>query len=760
MATVGNPPPKTPDAERSLLRPAWANARYLRPRISADIQINSRIYRGEQWYVLQRKGSKRIYRINRSARLILGRCDGSNTLEQILAQVLAPLRDNDGTRGKNSTVRSDIAHEDNDVSASNTINETEMLRTINHFLHEGFVTVEGVSGIPVDALRRNKKSWWKKLENPLAIRIPLWDPDQFLLRHIRHVRPLFGMFSLLLWLCFVIYGVILAGGHWPEITHNVIDRILQPANLLWLWLIYPATKFIHEMGHAFATRACGGEVHEIGIMILFGIPIPYVDASAASAFVQKRHRLLVDAIGIMLELGIAVAALLLWLAVEPGLVSQFAYNTMIICSVSTLLFNGNPLARFDGYYLLADFLELPNLGDRAASYWGYLFRRYAFGVADAQFPTTLRERCWLATYGVGAFFYRTLLLIGITWIAMQKFLLIGLGIGLVFSYQKIFLPAHKLLAYLTGTRLGNSRRRAISLTTGTICAIALWFFFMPINLQRVLPAVVWMPEQTQIRATTQGIIHKLWINEGEHVETGQILITLEDPYLTSEKADTQARLAEANALYQAARVEDIAKAVQLEEEIKSITAALDRIDQRIDQLTLRSRKAGIFYLPAGAPPPLQRFVTQGDLVAYVVKPGTSVIHALVSQEDMGLLQKALERSTSLKQAPPKTAQIWIANWPSQRFVGHITRATPAASRQLPSAVLGSFGGGDIPVDPMDESGQTAVREWFQLEITLEDGLATRWLGARAWVNVDLDKEPMGTQLYRHLRQLFMKDLSL
>ncbi|NIO11783.1 MAG: peptidase M50, partial [Deltaproteobacteria bacterium] len=132
---------------------------------------------------------------------------------------------------------------------------------------------------------------------------------------------------------------------------NITDRILAPKNLLILWLTFPFLKAFHEFGHGFAVKVKGGEVHEMGIMLLVFTPIPYVDASAASAFRERRERVIVGAAGMMVELFIAALALFVWINIEPGPIRSLAYNVIFIAGVSSILFNGNPLLRYDAYYI-------------------------------------------------------------------------------------------------------------------------------------------------------------------------------------------------------------------------------------------------------------------------------------------------------------------------------------------------------------------------------------------------------------------------
>src|SRR5690606_20540021 len=184
------------------------------------------------------------------------------------------------------------------------------------------------------------------------------------------------------------YAVLQAGNHWQELTVGQLDRVVSPGNLLLLWLTYPFFKILHELGHGLFTKVWGGQVNECGVVIVAGTPLPYVDASAATGFHTKRQRLMVSAAGMAVELFLAALALLLWVQLSDGFARSFLYNIIIIGSVSTLFFNGNPLMRFDGYHLLTDAFDLPNLATRANQQVSYLIRRYAYGVIGVFSPAS------------------------------------------------------------------------------------------------------------------------------------------------------------------------------------------------------------------------------------------------------------------------------------------------------------------------------------------------------------------------------------
>jgi putative peptide zinc metalloprotease protein len=144
---------------------------------------------------------------------------------------------------------------------------------------------------------------------------------------------------------------VLAGQHWSELTENVTDRLLATENLLLLSLVFPIVKVLHELGHGYATKVYGGAVHELGVLFLMGMPTPYVDASASSSLRSKYRRALVGAGGMIVECFVAALAFYGWLLMEPGAVRTFCFNVVAVAGISTIVFNGNPLMRYDGYYI-------------------------------------------------------------------------------------------------------------------------------------------------------------------------------------------------------------------------------------------------------------------------------------------------------------------------------------------------------------------------------------------------------------------------
>ena len=327
----------------------------------------------------------------------------------------------------------------------------------------------------------------------------------------------------------------------------------------------------------------------MGITLLVLTPVPYVDASAASAFPDKHRRMLVGAAGIMLELFIASIALFLWLNVEPGAVRELAYDVMLIAGVSTVLFNANPLLKFDGYYILADGIEIPNLAPRSYKYLGYLTQRYVFGVKEAPSPVMADgEAGWFIVYGVCAFFYKLVVSFIIVLFVASKFFMVGIVLAIWIVSAQIVVPILKGIGFLLlSPRIQPKRFRAVAMTAVATMSVAGAIFGVPVPFWTRAEGVVWLPEQSQVRAGIDGTIDRIVIAPDQPVTPGEALFETHDALLDANVTVLQARLAESLARYKEALSDDRVQARILEEDIASVTAELEQAEARADKLVVK-----------------------------------------------------------------------------------------------------------------------------------------------------------------------------
>jgi len=712
----------------SLFSPSWYRVAALKPRIRAHARILRQSFRDKVWFVLQDFAAERSHRFSPAAHHFIGLMDGQRTVQEIWDAVSAQLGDAAPT-------------------------QEDVIRLLGQ-LHAADALLCDLPPDSMEVFRRHQKHermlWKRRLWTPLALRFPLLDPDRFLQRTLHWVQPLLGWFGILLWLAVVGTGAVLAASHWTDLTENITDRVLDPGNLVLLWFVYPVVKALHELGHAYTTRKWGGEVHEIGIMLLVLSPVPYVDASSSWGFREKYKRMIVGAAGIAVELFLGALALFVWLAVEPGTVRAIAYNVMLISGVSTLLFNGNPLLRFDGYYVLADAIEIPNLGSRSNQYLGYLVQRYLFRSRDAESPAySTGERAWMFVYGITSFLYRIFIsFIIITFIA-GKFFVIGVLLAIWAIATQIVMPIGKSLSFLVGSpNLRRNRGRALTISGLLAAAVALLLFVVPVPSWTRTEGVIWVPEEAQVRAGAEGFIVGLLAPLDSQVERGQAVVQAEEPFLATRVAILEAQFQELLAKYNALLPTDRVQAAMVREQMIAARANLVRARERESDLVYRSAASGRLIVPNAADLP-GRFVKKGQLVGYVVEPRELTARVVVTQDDIARVRQ-----------DTRGVEVMLAGWGASPIPARIRREVPGASHQLPTAALGGSGGGPIAVDPSDKQGITTLRQIFQLELTFPAEVTSEYLGARVFVRFDHGLEPAGFQIYRAFRRLLLRQFNI
>ncbi|MGH8722062.1 MAG: hypothetical protein ACREU4_08765, partial [Burkholderiales bacterium] len=407
------------------------------------------------------------------------------------------------------------------------------------------------------ARKGKPKTWMQNLRSPLAVRIPLFDPDRFLERWLAWYQPLFGWGGFLLWCAVVGWGIYASAAHWDALTENFSDRVLAPQNLLLMWLLFPLLKLCHEFGHACATKAWGGEVHEMGIMFLVLMPIPYVDASSATAFRKTHRRVLVGAAGMVVELFIASVALFLWLEAQPGLFRAALYNIMLIAGISTVLFNANPLLRFDGYYILGDLLQIQNLRQRGQQYLAHLAESKLFGVKAPEFDAGRSEKRWFVFFTIASFLYRVFIMLAIAVFIAREYMIIGVLLALWALATAFVLPIAKGVGYLLlHAKLRRNRLRAIASTTAIVGVLGALLFALPVPHWTRAEGVIWMPHDAQVRAGADGFVRRIVAAPGSVVSRGSPLVVVEDPELEPRVRILEAQLRLLEARAQAQRVDD------------------------------------------------------------------------------------------------------------------------------------------------------------------------------------------------------------
>jgi putative peptide zinc metalloprotease protein len=707
--------------------PSWYRVAKLRPRLRSHARIHRHHYRGELWYVLEDRISRRMHRFNPVAHYVIGLLDGRRTIQEIWDHAVERFGD-------------DAPTQDEVIRLLGQLHTAEVLQT---------EAMPDVTELARRAKRLRKRTWLQNLLSPMAIRIPLFDPERALERWRPWFQPWFGWLGAAVWLAVVAVGLINAGAHWSELTEDVTSRVLAPQNLLLLWLTFPVIKLAHEFGHACAVKAWGGEVHEMGIMLLVLMPVPYVDASAASAFRETHRRTMVGAAGMVVEVFLASIALLLWIQAEPGILRAVLYDVMLVAGVSTVLFNGNPLLRYDGYYMLADWVQIPNLRARANQYLARIVEHRLFGLPENDTQHAPGERAWFAFYAVASFLYRTFVMCAIALFIASQYFFIGVLLALWTAVTAVVLPLVKAVGYLLmHPRLRRRRSRALLVTALTAALVYAALFLAPFPLWTHSEGVIALPEDSYLRAGVDGFVKEIAVPPGATVRKGSALVTTQDPTLElkARVLEAQVRLLEARA--SAMRPENRVKWVVTLEELAATRDELAHVQRKVAELNIVAGASGTFVLTQASVDLPERFLKRGDTVGYVLPAGTATARVLVSRDDVDLVRTRTER-----------VEVKVAGRVYDSYHATIRREVPAASNRVPNLALSSAGGGVAVLDPRQTKEPKTLDTWFAFELDLPQTPALV-LGEHVYVRFEHGAEPLAQRIYRSVRQLFMRQFTL
>ena len=703
----------------------WYRVAGLKPQLVARARMHRHRYRGEVWYLLQDPASSKVHRFTPAARLVIAAMDGRRSVQELWQIAGRRLGD-------------DAPTQDDLIQLLGQLHAADLLMT----------------DVPPDALElfdrgqkevkaKRRRSW----ANPMAIRVPLWDPGRFLDRHQRLWKLLWGRPGAILWLAVVLPALLLLPSRWPELTQNVADRVLQVDNLLLIGVLFPFIKFLHEMGHATSNRAAGGEVHDMGVMVLVLMPVPYVDATSANVLRSRWARARIGAAGMIVEIFIAALAFYLWMLLEPGWLRAVLFNVMLVAGVSTLIFNGNPLLRYDAYYILADLIEMPNLAQQSARYWGYLIQRYGLRLRDVQSPArSAGERAWFASYGLLSAIYRAFVTVAIALFVGSRFFFVGVILAIWAVATMAITPIVKSLKALDANpETQEQRLRVYGTLAGAVGALLLVLALVPVPYRTTAEGVVWLPEQAVVRAGAPGFFRALGAEPGSEVAPGMLLARSVDPALDAQLRLSRARVDELEASYAAEFVEDRARAEIVREQLEHERTQLARAVERAQGLQVAAAAAGRFVVPHAADLP-GRYLRQGEVIGYVLGSEPPVVRVALDQASID----AVTAST-------REVRMRLAGRADVDHAGRILRQVPAGRDQVSSVALTAGGGGRIAADPRDPEGRRTLERVFEIDVAfIEPPAGLLPFGHRVHLRFEHPPQPVAVQLWRGTRRLFLR----
>ena len=723
--------------ERPTFSESWYRVANLRPRLRSTVQVHRQHFRGQMWHVVQDPSSNQFFRLNEAAYHFVAMLDGRRTVAEAWHICNEELGDNAPTQGE-------------------AIQLLGQLYTSNLLHAELPPDAEGLFKRHRKRIRREVQGY---MMNLLFIRIPLLDPDHFLNRWVSVFGRLFTVYGFIAWAVIICVGLYFLGGRFGDLADRA-SGILDPENLPLLYLSFIFIKIFHEFGHAFACKrfgritGTGGEVHTMGVMFLVFTPLPYVDASSAWAFRKKTHRVVVGAGGMLVELAIAAIAAVVWASTSEGTtIHAITYNMMFIASVSTILFNANPLLRFDGYYILSDILEIPNLAQRSKQYLYYLVKRYAWRVKQARNPAhTAGERGWLAFYAVASTIYRVIICVGILLFVANKLFFLGAILAVAAFVAWVLVPLGKFVRYLaTSGELARVRARAVVSTVMVILLVVGGIGLIPAPDRDRVEGVVEPVGLAVVYMDADGFVIDYLPSGTIVTPDGSPLLCAMNPELEAHKEGLLAerkRLKASQRLAQAQ--EEMTQAQILGEQIQALDEQINRVEEQLSSLEVHAPLAGTWLAPdidraRGA------YLRRGEGVGLVASLDRVLIRATAGQQEAAMLIDEAD----------KDVKIIVKNRPDTTLSGTIVEILPAGQEQLPSAALGYAAGGSVATSPGDPQGTKAAERFFEIRISPNETSDVRLLsGQRVVVQFEKRRKPLMVQWWRSLLQLLQKRLHI
>ena len=641
-----------------------------------DLRFSAQRGRHSKTFLIEDCASGEFYRIGEAEYTFLSLLDGKTTLASALATTCS-------------------------IVGAKAFDEQDAATICKWLVDTGLAATRASTAASRIKNRRDESDSAKLLGllNPISIRIPLFNPDRFVAAANRAIGWIISKPAAVVWFVVCLYAAVSLAANFDRFGGGNVE-VFSRNNWLLLGVTWMVLKLVHEFAHALTCRRFGGRVRNCGVLFLLMIPLPFVDVTSAWRFANKYHRILVSAAGMIAEVFLAAIATLVWLQVDAGIVSQVAANVMFAASVNTLFFNANPLMKFDGYHMLSDYLEMPNLTKYGNQHVMGVCRKLFLGLPAAPIPWAGLRGAIVKVYGFASLVWKILICVSLVFGAANLFPGFGFLIALFAVVLWLAMPIAKFAKYLIfGTEFEQPGRVRFA-TVFLSCLMVLVFLgsLVPSPTVVTSPIVIDYQPLATIRSETTGFVRQIHVSPQQIVAAGDLLVTMHNPQLDSRMAETQSRLQSAKLTAAAHQEERKIGAWQIEQQtIVSLEKQLAETSLSIDRLTITAPFDGQVIMHDGSEL-LGTYVTPGRELLAIGDPARKEAVALVSQSDARSLRDAVGQSVQLK--------IWGQ---AGTIAGTVREVVPKLRSDLPHfSFAGMYGGPLTVVDRTQYTSEEAT----------------------------------------------------
>jgi multidrug efflux pump subunit AcrA (membrane-fusion protein) len=628
-----------------------------RPKLKEDVKIVRREIHGKVHYVVKEPKEQKYYQFGETEVGLMRLMDGHRTPADISDAADKSL----GVRPPAGQV-ADFAHKLKRLGLVERTPVEQHLMLMEHLRSQRKVRTR----------QRTKGSI-------LRLRFSIGDPHHLFARTVRRIPWMWS--PAFVWACIALFAVYLAivVSGWDEFWAGTVGLVTLSGFSIWDWvLVYTLLVVIigiHELGHGLTTTFFGGEVHEIGAMIMYFSPALYCNTNDAWTFDRRSRRLWVTFAGPWIQLVIAALAAIVWVLTEPGtFINWVAFLAVLVGGISSVLANLNPLIPLDGYYALSDWLEIPNLRRRAFDYMSWIGKRFVLGVDAAEPGVTPRERRIFLIYGSLAFAYSAFIIVAsLFWLVLVIGRFIGPFVWLIVLFS-VAGTLHGLLgrsralvtAAATSRRAGFLGGRRAAVLLAAVALLIVLPFILPWTTRAKGDFRIEALPRALVRAQVDGILDSWHVREGDAVRAGDPIATLWSPELESAFLEQRARVERlALSRAQAEADGDLATAASTSSVLKEAQQELGVLQARRERLVVRAPIDGVV-LGHRLEERLGTALGDGALLVEIASPDRRYARVRLPPKKAGDIE------------PGQAATLKLFAQPRFKFVATVSAVAPAA----------------------------------------------------------------------------------
>jgi putative peptide zinc metalloprotease protein len=734
--------------------PMGQAAEHLRVKLRPDLIVQPQFYEGMTHYVVKDPIALKYFRFKVEEYFLLQQFDGKLNLQDVKRAFERKYR-------------------------PQTISIDDLVRFVAQLHEAGIVQLDSPDQAQVFIRRRKKRMWkqvWQFCANILYIKIPIIDPERLLDKMYPWFRWIFTRTFVVFSFGLMLAALTLVVSQWTTFSSRLPDfqSFFNWRTIVYFWCSLAIVKVIHEFGHGLTAKHFGGEVHEMGMLFLVLTPALYCDVTDSWLLPSKWKRIWISAAGIFVECFLASIATFVWWNTEQGLLNSLCLATMFICSVNTILFNANPLLRYDGYYVMSDYLEIPNLRVKSTQFFAYLFQEKVLGLEVPVQSYMPRSRRFLfVIYAIASYVYRWVVTFSILFFLYQFLKPYKLGsisamLAIGSLVPLVAMPGYQIIKFAkTPGRLRKVKKLRAGLFAAAFVAVVTGVLLIPtpLRVQGTLvltpakPAIIYAEipgrlvqlgsrEVVKIRDGVE-VKETVPLRDGDPVKEGQVLAYLSNPEKQRERVDLQEKFDSHmyKSLWYSRSPDHESRAQRVQHDLAAhdLEPLIESVNDQIGKLTLVATRDGRVM---GLPPheTLGQWVKPGKPFCKIADPHELEARLIVDQSDIALINDQDGRQ----------ARAWIKIYANSELTwkSYVSEIATRNREEIPPE-LSNANGGEIATKQDPKTGQAkSITAVYEVVIPIDNKDLLLQPGLRGFAKIDGGTKSLGWWLWRLIVKTF------